>query len=70
MIRYTHIYVTGTAENGHPIRYYEGYFNTGDTKPTEYVSNGSNLINTDNGDWEFFNEKTSVWSKMTNIKGA
>lgn len=70
MIRYTHIYVTGTAEDGHSIRYYEGYFNTGDTKPTQYVSNGSNLINTDNGDWEFFNEKTSTWSKMLSIKGA
>lgn len=71
MIRYTAQVVVGKTEEGNKTTYYtyvEGFCNNDDTKPVEGIANGSNLIESDTGDWYFFNEKTKAWSKMRTIK--
>lgn len=68
-IRWTHIYVVNHEEGERPIYYCEGYCSSSDISklPTEQISNGSNVINTDNGDWHFFKESNESWGVMTNI---
>ena len=71
MIRYTKRQTVGEIKDGNKttyIEYFEGYCNTSDEKPVKNVANGSNLIDTDTGDWYFFNEKTQTWSKWRELK--
>lgn len=71
MIRYTKRQTVGEIKDGNKttyIEYLEGYCNTSDEKPVKNVANGSNLIDTDTGDWHFFNEKTQTWSKWRELK--
>lgn len=71
MIRCINVKIVATEKTGDTIsylEYLEGYCNTSDEKPTKNVANGSNLIDTDTGDWYFFNEKTQTWSKWRELK--
>jgi len=71
MIRYANRKTVGSIKDGNKmtyIEYFEGYCNTSDEKPVKNVANGSNLIDTDTGDWYFFNEKTQTWSKWRELK--
>lgn len=71
MIRYTKRLVVDKIVDGDKTTYIEmleGYCNTSDEKPTKNVANGSNLIDTDTGDWYFFNEKTQTWSKWRELR--
>lgn len=71
MIRYTKRQTVGEIKDGNKttyIEYLEGYCNTSDIKPVKNVANGSNLIETDTGDWYFFNEETKTWSKWRELK--
>ena len=71
MIRYTKRQTVGEIKDGNKttyIEYLEGYCNTSDEKPTKNIANGSNLIDTDTGDWYFFNENTQTWSKWRELK--
>jgi len=71
MIRYTKRQTVGEIKDGNKttyIEYFEGYCNTSDEKPVKNVANGSNLIDTDTGDWYFFNEETKTWSKWRELK--
>lgn len=47
----------------------KGYCLSTDTKPTETVANGSQLIEIDTGDVYLFNETGSAWVKEFTIKG-
>lgn len=51
----------GPNENGEFHEYFEGYCDSSETKPTDLVADGSNVIETDTGDWYFFNEKEQEW---------
>ena len=71
MIRYTKRQTVGSIEDGNKttyIEYVEGYCNTSDEKPIKNIANGSNLIDTDTGDWYFFNEETQTWGKWRELK--
>lgn len=71
MIRYTKRVVIGSETSGDTTTYFdyvEGYCNSDDSKPSQNIANGSNLIETDTGDWYFFNEKTKTWSKWRELK--
>lgn len=71
MIRYTNRKVVGGDKFGNMttyLEYLEGFCNSTDEKPTVNVANGSNLIESDTGDWYFFNEDAGTWSKMRTIK--
>lgn len=71
MIRYTKRVPVASETEGNTttyITYLEGNCNSTDTKPTKNVANGSNLIETDTGDWYFFNEETKTWSKWRELK--
>lgn len=61
----------GPDENGNFYKYFEGYCDSSETEnlPTEQVADGSNVIESDSGDWYFFNEKTKSWGLMLNIQG-
>ena len=61
----------GPDENGNVYEYFEGYCDSSETEglPTEFVADGSNVIESDSGDWYFFNEKTKSWGVMLNIQG-
>lgn len=59
----------GPDENGNVYEYFDGYCNSDETKPTEFVADGSNVIETDTGNWWFFNEDSKSWSVMLNIQG-
>mgnify|MGYP003311514532 CR=1 FL=1 len=39
-----------------------------DTKPTDRIATGSNIIEVDTGDVYFFDEVTSTWGAMLNLK--
>ncbi len=60
--------VFGPNENGEVYEYFEGYCDSNETKPTELVADGSNLIETDTGDWYFFNEASKTWEAKLNIE--
>ena len=62
MIRYTAQVPVGGSS------YVEGFCNNDDTKPVDGIANGSNLIESDTGDWYFFNEETKTWSKWRELK--
>ena len=59
----------GPDADGHVYEYFEGYINSEDFDdlPTEFIANGSNVIESDTGNWDFFNEKTQSWSTLLNI---
>ena len=72
MIRYTVRNIVGVNKQNPNttkyIQYVEGFCNSTDTKPVNGIANGSNLIESDTGDWYFFNEKTQTWSKWRELK--
>lgn len=61
----------GPDENGNVYEYFEGYCDSSETAslPTELVADGSNVIESDSGDWYFFNEKSKSWGVMLSIQG-
>lgn len=59
----------GPDENGNFYEYFEGYCDSSEVMPTNLIADGSNVIRTDNGNWDFFNEKSQSWSTMLNIQG-
>lgn len=54
-------------DDGSSVQYIEGYCDSNEDKPTDGIADGSNLIETDTGDWYFYNEASTTWSKMTTI---
>lgn len=51
------------------VTYIEGFCNsTADTKPTDRIATGSNIIEVDTGDVYFFDEETNTWSVMLSLK--
>lgn len=50
------------------VTYIEGFCVNGDTKPTERIATGSNIIEVDTGDVYFYDEETSTWDLMLNLK--
>ena len=68
-IRKTHI--LHIQINGEDFEYFEGFCEHSDIDklPTERVAGGSNVIESDTGDWYFFVESTKTWSKRTTIAG-
>ena len=60
--------VLEVKDSGDVIVFLEGYCDSSDTKPTVNVAEGSNLIETDTGDWYFFNEPSGVWIKELTIQ--
>ena len=59
----------GPDENGDFYEYFEVYCDSSEDKPTHLIADGSNVICTDNGNWDFFNEKSQTWNTMLNIQG-
>lgn len=55
-------------DNGVGVQYLEGFCNKDDTKPTAGIATGSNLIEVDTGDWYFFDEDSSTWTKLCTIE--
>lgn len=55
--------------DGKFYEYFEGFCDSSEVKPTELVADGSQLIESDTGDWWFFNEKTQTWIPRLNIEG-
>ena len=53
---------------GDVITFFEGYCDSQDEKPSKNVCEGSNLIETDTGDWYFFNERGKEWIPELNIQ--
>ena len=71
MIRYTVRKLVASEREDNVTKYFEyveGYCNSSDIKPTSGIANGSNLIETDTGNWYFFNESTKTWSKWRELK--
>ena len=70
-MRKTATKVFGPDENGNVFEYFEGYCDSSEIGklPTEFVADGSNVIDSNNGDWYFFNEKTKAWKPHLNIQG-
>lgn len=60
--------VVEIQDDGDVITFFEGYCDSSDEKPMEKVAEGSNLIETDTGDWYFFNEKSGVWIKEMTLQ--
>lgn len=60
--------VVEITQEGEVITFFEGYCDSQDTKPDKNVCEGSNLIETDTGDWYFFNERTKDWLLELNIQ--
>ena len=61
--------VFGPDANGDVFEYFEGYIDAEEFEslPTEHVAEGSNVIESDNGNWDFFNEKSKTWNTLLNI---
>lgn len=59
----------GPDENGDAYEYFEGFCDSTEDKPVDLVADGSNVIETDTGDWCFFNEKSKSWNPLLNIQG-
>ena len=59
--------------DGQDFMFYEGFCEHSDVTnsllPTIKVLGGSNVIETDTGDWYFFVESTSTWEKRLTIGG-
>ena len=59
--------------DGQDFMFYEGFCEHSDITnnflPTVNVIGGSNVIETDTGDWRFFVESTSTWEKRLTIGG-
>lgn len=49
-------------------RYIEGFSLSTDTKPTDRISTGSNIIEVDTGDVYFYDEVSESWSAMLSLK--
>ena len=56
--------------NGDVITFFEGYSDSSDfdKRPKDKVAEGSNFIETDTGDWYFFNEKLGDYIKELTIQ--
>lgn len=67
-MRKTNVKAFGPDEHGEVYEYFEGFCDSSEEKPTDLVADGSNLIETDTGDWYFFNEKTQSWNLKLNIE--
>ena len=52
----------------HSVLYIEGACDSTETKPTEYIADGSLMTESDSGDVYMFNLKTEAWVKMYSIK--
>ena len=52
----------------HPVLYIEGACDSTETKPTDYIADGSKMTESDSGDVYMFNLKTEAWVKMYSIK--
>lgn len=50
------------------VRYIEAFCTSADEKPTERIATGSSIIEVDTGNVYFFDEGTSTWSAMLNLK--
>ena len=61
--------VFGPDENGDVYEYFEGFCDSTETKPVDLIADGSNVIETDTGEWYFFNEKSKTWDAKLNIQG-
>lgn len=61
--------VFGPDSEGNAYEYFEGYCDSEEfsTLPTELVADGSNVIESDTGNWNFFNEKTKSWSTLLTL---
>lgn len=57
-------------ENGDVYVYFEGFCNSEDEKPIDFTAEGSNLIESDTGDWYFFNENAGTWNKLLTIDSS
>lgn len=59
----------GPDENGDVAEYFEGYIDSSefDSLPTEHVADGSNVIESNNGKWDFFNEKSKTWGTLLTL---
>ena len=70
-MRKTVIKLFGPDEDNKFYEYFEGYCDTSEVEdlPTELVADGSNVIDTKEGDWYFFNENEKVWDPKLNIQG-
>lgn len=60
----------GPDENGNVYEYFEAFADSSEAEkyPTEFIADGSSIIETDSGNWKFFNEKTKAWKLMLNIE--
>ena len=54
----------------HPIMYIEGACDSTETKPTDYIADGSIMTETNTGDVYIFNAKGGEWNKMFNMSGG
>lgn len=50
------------------VKYVEGFCLSTDTKPTDRIATGSNIIEVDTGDVYFFDEESASWSVMLSLK--
>lgn len=50
------------------VLYIEGFCVSTDTKPTDRIATGSNIIEVDTGNVFFYDEGTSTWSIMLSLK--
>lgn len=50
--------------------FFEGYCNSGDTKPTEKVAEGSLLIEVDTGNGYLFSESSGSWVRKISVTSA
>lgn len=59
----------GPNEKGEIYEYFEAFADSSeaDKYPVDLVADGSNIIETDTGNWKFFNEKTKDWKLLLNI---
>lgn len=53
----------------HPIMYIEGACDSDETKPTDYIADGSIMVESNTGDVYFFNAKTETWIKQFSFQG-
>lgn len=60
----------GPNKNGDIYEYFEAFGDSSEANdyPTELVANGSNIIETDSGDWKFFNERSKTWRTLLNLE--
>lgn len=64
-------YSVAVADGGleHPIMYIEGACDSSETKPTDYIADGSIIIESDTGDVYFYNVKSAAWIKQFSFQG-